>query len=45
MGKTYSPRSRAISMAMQRGLINAEELARENETLRKWLEREGALPG
>jgi DNA-binding NarL/FixJ family response regulator len=44
-GSTYSPRSRAISMAMQRGLINAEELARENEVLRKWLEREGALPG
>ena len=43
-GNTYSPRSRAISMALQRGLINADELARENEALRKWLEQEGAMP-
>jgi DNA-binding NarL/FixJ family response regulator len=43
-GNTYSPRSRAISLALQRGLINAEELARENETLQSWLEREAALP-
>ncbi|HLG16501.1 MAG TPA: response regulator transcription factor [Blastocatellia bacterium] len=44
-GNTYSPRSRAISMALQRGLINAEEIARENEALQAWLKREGALPG
>ncbi len=43
-GNTYSPRARAISIALQRGLINAEELARENETLQSWLEREAALP-
>jgi DNA-binding NarL/FixJ family response regulator len=43
-GNTYSPRSRAISIALQRGLINADELARENEALQKWLEQEGALP-
>lgn len=43
-GNTYSPRSRAISIALQRGLINADELARENEALQKWLECEGALP-
>jgi len=43
-GNTYSPRARAISIALQRGLINADEVARENEALRKWLEREGALP-
>jgi DNA-binding NarL/FixJ family response regulator len=43
-GSTYSPRSRAISIAVQRGLVNAEELARENESLIKWLEREGAFP-
>jgi DNA-binding NarL/FixJ family response regulator len=43
-GNTYSPRSRAISIALQRGLINADELARENEALQRWLEREGALP-
>ena len=43
-GNTYSPRSRAISIALQRGLINAEEIARENESLQKWLGREGALP-
>ena len=43
-GNTYSPRSRAISIALQRGLINADELARENDALQKWLELEGALP-
>jgi len=43
-GSTYSPRSRAISIAMQRGLINADELARENEALQQWLQRENALP-
>ena len=43
-GSTYSPRSRAISIAMQRGLINADELARENETLQEWLQLENALP-
>src|SRR5262249_51438715 len=39
-GSTYSPRSRAISLALQRGLINAEELGREDQALRGWLERE-----
>jgi DNA-binding NarL/FixJ family response regulator len=43
-GSTYSPRSRAISIAMQRGLINADELARENEALQEWLQVENALP-
>jgi DNA-binding NarL/FixJ family response regulator len=43
-GNTYSPRSRAISIALQRGLVNADELARENEALQKWLQRENALP-
>jgi DNA-binding NarL/FixJ family response regulator len=43
-GSTYSPRSRAISIAMQRGLINADELARENEALQGWLQRENAIP-
>ena len=43
-GSTYSPRSRAISIALQRGLINADELARENETLQTWLQRENAIP-
>jgi DNA-binding NarL/FixJ family response regulator len=43
-GNTYSPRSRAISVALQRGLINADELARENEALKHWLEREDAMP-
>jgi DNA-binding NarL/FixJ family response regulator len=43
-GNTYSPRSRAISMALQRGLINADELARDNESLQQWLQRENALP-
>ena len=43
-GNTYSPRARAISIALQRGLINADELARENEALQKWLKREGAMP-
>ena len=43
-GNTYSPRSRAISIALQRGLINADELARENESLQRWLKREGAMP-
>jgi DNA-binding NarL/FixJ family response regulator len=39
-GSTYSPRSRALSLSLQRGLINADELAREDELLRKWLQRE-----
>jgi DNA-binding NarL/FixJ family response regulator len=43
-GNTYSPRSRAISIAIQRGLINADELARENEALQEWLRQENALP-
>jgi DNA-binding NarL/FixJ family response regulator len=43
-GNTYSPRSRAISVALQRGLINADELARENQSLQEWLKRESALP-
>jgi hypothetical protein len=29
---------------MQRGLINADELARENEALQGWLQRENAIP-
>lgn len=44
-GNTYSPRSRAISVALQRGLINADELARENDTLQQWLKSETAIPG
>jgi DNA-binding NarL/FixJ family response regulator len=44
-GNTYSPRSRAISIALQRGLINSDELARENEALQQWLQRENAIPG
>jgi DNA-binding NarL/FixJ family response regulator len=43
-GSTYSPRSRAISIALQRGLINADELAQENESLQTWLQRENAIP-
>jgi len=43
-GNTYSPRSRAISIAIQRGLINADELARENELLQQWLQSENAIP-
>ena len=43
-GSTYSPRSRALSIAMQRGLINADELGRENEALQEWLKRENAMP-
>src|SRR5262249_20871587 len=41
-GNTYSPRARAISISLQRGLINADELARENEELKQWLQRENA---
>jgi hypothetical protein len=29
---------------MQRGLINADEVAREDEALQQWLQRENALP-
>src|SRR4030095_8993890 len=43
-GSTYSPRSRAISIAVQRGLINADERARANEELQGWLQRENAIP-
>ena len=40
-GNLYSPRCRAISVSLQRGLINADELAKEDEALRNWLAREG----
>jgi len=43
-GSTYSPRSRAISLALQRGLINADELSREDKELRGWLAQEGGKP-
>lgn len=37
MGQTFNPRNRAVLVAMQRGLINPTELAREAENLKDWL--------
>ncbi|HEX8846386.1 MAG TPA: response regulator transcription factor [Pyrinomonadaceae bacterium] len=39
-GHTFNPRGRAIWTALKRGLINADELAEEDEKLRAWLEVE-----
>lgn len=39
-GHTFNPRGRAILTALKRGLINADELAEEDEKLRAWLEVE-----
>jgi DNA-binding NarL/FixJ family response regulator len=39
-GHTFNPRGRAILTALKRGLINADELAVEDEKLRAWLEVE-----
>ena len=36
-GHTYNPRGRAILTALRRGLINADELAEEDEKLQRWL--------
>ena len=37
LGHTYNPRGRAMLMALKRGLINADELAEEDEKLKRWL--------
>jgi DNA-binding NarL/FixJ family response regulator len=39
-GHTFNPRGRAIWTALKRGLINADQLAEEDEKLRAWLEVE-----
>ena len=39
-GHAFNPRGRAIWTALKRGLINADELAAEDEKLRAWLEVE-----
>ncbi len=39
-GEVMNPRSRAVAIALQRGLINCEELACEEKRLKIWLERE-----
>jgi len=35
-----NPRSRAVAIALQRGLINTEELAREEQDLARWIKKE-----
>jgi DNA-binding NarL/FixJ family response regulator len=42
-GFTFNPRSRAMFVALKRGLINADVLSRENDELRKWLQMEVGL--
>lgn len=42
-GFTFNPRSRAIFVAIKRGLINADEMARQDEELTKWLKLEVGL--
>ncbi len=39
-GEVMNPRSRAVAIAFQRGLINCEELGCEEQRLKIWLERE-----
>jgi hypothetical protein len=39
-GHTFNPRGRAVLTALKRGLINADELALEDERLREWLKLE-----
>jgi len=36
-GYAFGARARAVSVAIRRGLINSEELTREDEELRRWL--------
>ncbi len=38
--EVMNPRSRAVAMAFQRGLLNREELSSEEHRLKLWLERE-----
>jgi len=38
--EVMNPRSRAVSIALQRGLINSEELAREEKELAIWIKKE-----
>ncbi|MEE9421683.1 MAG: response regulator transcription factor [Gammaproteobacteria bacterium] len=40
-GEVMNPRSRAVAIAFQRGLINSEELASEEKRLDAWFDREG----
>jgi DNA-binding NarL/FixJ family response regulator len=42
-GNTYNPRGRAMLTALKRGLINADELAAEDEKLQHWLAVEGGF--
>ena len=42
-GFTFNPRSRAILTALKRGLINSDELFREDEELRNWLKLEAGF--
>lgn len=41
LGETFNMRTRAVSIAMRRGLINSFELEQEEQRLRDWLAREG----
>ena len=38
--EVMNPRSRAVAIALQRGLINSEELAREEQELSRWIKME-----
>ena len=44
-GFTFNPRSRAILTALKRGLINSDELSREDEELKNWLKLEAGMKG
>ncbi len=39
--EVMNPRARAVSVALQRGLLNTEELSEEENKLKVWLKREG----
>lgn len=39
-GEVMNPRSRAVAIAFQRGLINSEEMSAEEQRLKEWLSHE-----
>jgi hypothetical protein len=39
--ETLNPRSRAVAVALQRGLINSFELGRAEDEMRRWLRGRG----
>lgn len=38
-GYMFSPRTRSVTLALMRGLINSEAIKKENELLQKWIDK------